>query len=714
MMDNWCAPQWADLTRSPQVLSDTYFEVEHEVHEPLITFKPNAKSSVPCKKENITELSVAETNFDDSLEPVEKPCTSVAYFIPHEGKKQSDDEIDKEKNLNNAMKDLKLNKKTEKIHQAWSIPAPELTSAFKKSAVSHKAKPAPERFRINAYTTGVKNQVSGKSCLKNNQNIDIHKKKENTQHTALVKEMDKPIIESNGDSPKCVKSNVSKERLSYKIVSGRKQSNVHKTKKRSLSKPYPRVLTCQYRRQSLKKYRRCSNQFISMAEAISRFQNGTPQRFRTISNKNFQAGSLMKLKQQTLKLTHPVSPTLRSKKRTRPITILNQQEREKLELEEMKKHQIKANPVPINILKGPCVLKKVPKKPATVTEEFRLTKTRYTTGPHLHSQSAIDNRENNCKSSLPITRSTSASNVSIKKDNASTESSGKNIKPLPIGFVARNKQYQMKKEEKLKNLQVQETNKIKNEFHARPAPKFTKPINPVKEQSEKKRIVPCPFSFEKRDKSLAKKKEELVKHKQEQNKEIAVFHANPAPTFKPVLVHGLSKESIQSKEKTAGGTKKLVSRQTKSCFDQENKQPNVIVSVNAIKKGMKQCAQEFDKKQSANTVKVNNAVNVKTEKPKIALRTKFELNTEKRAKERTEFEEKMRKKEEQLKAKKEAEEKNKMLREKSERTELRRMTEVKARPMPIYKPLTILKSTKPPSSPRSPAWASRNKIRNVS
>lgn len=713
MMDNWCAPQWADLTRSPQVLSDTYFEVEHEVHEPLLNFKPNTKSSVPCKMQNITEISVAETNFDDSLEPVENTCTSVAYFIPHDSKKQSDNEIDKEKNLNNAMEDLKLDKKTDKIHQVWSIPVDELTSAFKKSTVSHKAKPALEKFRSNACITEVKNLVSGKS-LKNNQNINVYKKKENMQHTSLIKEIDKPIIESNGNSSKCIKSNVSKERLSYKIVSGRRQSNVFKTKKRASSKPYPRVLTCQYRRQSLMRYRRCSNQFISMAEAISRFQNGTPQRFRTISNKNFQAGSLMKLKQQTLKLTNPISPTLRSKKRTRPITILNQQEREKLQLEEMKKHQIKANPVPINILKGPCMLKKVPKKPATVTEEFRLTKTRYTTGPHLHSKSVTDNRENNCKSSLPITRSTSASNVSIKKDKACTESSGKNIKPLPISFVARNKQYQMKKEEKLKNLQVQETNKIKNEFHARPAPKFTKSANVVKEQGEKKRIVPCPFSFEKRDKSLAKKKEELVKHKQEQDKEIPVFHANPAPTFKPVLVHGLSKESIHSKEKTSGVAKKLVSRQTKSCFDQENKQPNIVASVNATKKGVKQSTQEFNKKQSANSVKLNNAVDVKTDKPKIALRTKLELNTDKRAKERTEFEEKMKKKEQELKAKKEAEEKNKMLREKLERNELRRMTEVKARPMPIYKPLTILKSTKPPSSPRSPAWASRNKLRSVS
>lgn len=277
----------------------------------------------------------------------------------------------------------------------------------------------------------------------------------------------------------------------------------------------------------------------------------------------------------------------------------------------------------------------------------------------------------------------------------------------------------MKKEEKLKNLHVQETNKIKTEFHARPAPKFTKLTNTVKEQSEKKRIIPCPFSFAERDKSLAKKKEELVKNIQGQNKEIPAFHANPAPIFKPVLVHGLSKENIQGKEKGTSSLKKLVAKQTKSCIDQENKQPNVITtttttSVNTKKKDVKQNVHEHGKKQSINLVNRSSAVDVKNEKPKIIQRTKFELNTDKRAKERNEFDEKLKKKEQELKAKREEEEKSKILKEKLERTELRKLTEIKARPMPVYKPLNILKSTKLPVSPRGPACANRSKLRSVS
>lgn len=727
MMDNCCAPQWADLTRSPQVLSDNYFEVEHEVHKPLINFQSPPQMSVPHSTKKMTNISISDINFEDSLEPVKDTCTNIAFFIPHTNKNQADEE----KDLNNTLVSLKPDKKPNKNHQVWNISTTELTSLYKKSTVDNNIKTAvPEKIKNGIHKPELKRHVLIKSTLKNSEKINIDAKKDNVQSTTSTKDKSESTTDLKSDnSSKYTESNVAVERLSNKILSFQKrQFSTFKGKRRSLSKPYPRVLTCQYRRQSLMKSKRCSNQFISLAEAVSKFQNGTPQRFRTISNKNLKAGFLMKLKQHPLKLTQPISPPLRSKRRARAPTILNQQEREKLELEEMKKHQIKANPVPANILKAPCVLKKVAKKPPTVTEEFRLTqntKARHTIGSHLNSQSATHNKENNCKNSVPMTRSTSATNVAAKKDNACTGPFSKDVKPaintLPSSFITRNKQYEMKKEEKLKNLHVQETNKIKTEFHARPAPKFTKITNTVKEQSEKKRIVPCPFSFAERDKSLAKKKEELVKNMQEQNKEIPTFHANPAPIFKPVLVHGVSKENIQGKEKGTSNSKKLITKQTKSCVDQENKQPNVITttttsttSANAKKKDVKQCAHESDKKQAINIVKRSSSVDIKNEKPKIIQRTKFELNTDKRAKERNEFDEKLKKKEQDLKTKREEEEKSKLLKEKLERAELRKMTEIKAKPMPVYKPLNILKSNKLPVSPRGPACANRNKLRSVS
>lgn len=73
-----------------------------------------------------------------------------------------------------------------------------------------------------------------------------------------------------------------------------------------------------------------------------------------------------------MKLTHAVSPKLMSKHRSRPIHIPSQAEREDQLLEEMRKHQIKANPIKPHTLK-PLPPKKVDRKPVTVPEPFALT-----------------------------------------------------------------------------------------------------------------------------------------------------------------------------------------------------------------------------------------------------------------------------------------------------------------------------------------------------
>lgn len=677
-MDNCCAPQWADFTHSPQVPSDSYFEVEHEVHKPQIYLKSTtySNSSLSCLNENKNDQSITEVKFDDSLETESPARNSVAYFIPYDNKKHS---VGK-KNENESKKSLKnftLDERSNKIHQTWNIPITELTSAFKVMKSKHTAtRTIPEKIKNNIYLSESKHIIHKSKDVQDN---DIMKK--NNSQINFTKIEEKPM-----------KSKIEKN------IFPKKQSNTS-MKQCSLGKSQSRVLTCQYRRTSLIKCRKRSNQFVSLAEAILKFQNGTPQRFRTLSNKDLKPTQLMKLKRSPLKLTYPISPALRCKQRIRQTKILNPEKREMLMLEEMKKYKIKANPVPINILKNSSILKKVDKKSATitekVTEKFNQTqskKTRHTTNSQLNLQEQ--------KKIIPIVRSMSASNI-VKKENTCIESTVESTKLKRLNFETRNKEFQKKKEEKLKNLQIQETNSIKTEFHAKPAPKFLK-TNPIKEQNTKKRIVvPCPFSFEERNKSLANKKKELVKQLQEQNQKSRVFHANPVPNFKPVVIHGLSKENLHSKEKY--NSKQLEERQTKNCNDQENKQPNIMnVTIDCIDTKKKQIKQH-----------VNHLIKpiIKNEKSNNDQKktSKFELNEKKEIQE-SEFDKKLSKKKEELKAKKLEEEKNKLLKEKLERAELRKMTEVKARPMPVYKSL-IAKSTKLPPNPQTPA---RTKTKSVS
>lgn len=75
------------------------------------------------------------------------------------------------------------------------------------------------------------------------------------------------------------------------------------------------------------------NKYISLAEAIHRFQFATPQRFHTKSNKcQFANEKLI-----ALSYTVANSPMLATKARSRPTTYLGHEEQEQMEADEMKK-----------------------------------------------------------------------------------------------------------------------------------------------------------------------------------------------------------------------------------------------------------------------------------------------------------------------------------------------------------------------------------------
>ena len=560
MMDNYCAPQWADFTRSPQLPSDSYFEIHHDVHEPLLNFKTYVKPDFSSEREegHAQGSVVVESSFRDSLEPVENPQPNVAYFIPHSNRKTPPRETNDDRGLRRTMTNLRLDERSRKVHCTWNVSPSGLTS----TTLFRDKVEVPERFRKTVRVSESKSTVAGKSVRNNRATNGV--KGETTVRSASTEDTSKSIVNSEADS--CcgyTEPGVPRKRSSH--GAHRRQSESFR---RCSSSKAPKVLTCQYRRRSLLKYRRCSSKFVSMAEAVLKFQNAVPQRFRTVSRKDLKPGPLMKLKRSPLKLTQPISPALRCKQRSRPTTILSQEEREALELQEMKKHQIKAKPVPVDILKAPCKLKEVAKKPTTITEEFRFARPKKTLD-------AVDDKECNSKTAAPIARVSSNILQNEQRTEQATENSAKSVKNcLPSSFEARNKLFQKKREKNSKNQQLQEVKKL-TEFHAKPAPNFLKPRKPGKEQNVRRSVVACPFSFAERDKGLAKKKEEHIKELQEQDKKAHVFHATPVPPFKPVTIQGLSKGNLRSKEKLPTSPKHLATRGTKSYSDQENKQPNI-------------------------------------------------------------------------------------------------------------------------------------------
>lgn len=746
-----------------------YFDKKHTVHD-KVELGDSAETDdihyeltdVPCtNKEAQQDLDIIKNTPVKMISPKHRKKTTVVQQTTY-------DQV-----LSDAMRKLDLCKKTNKprdtintqdpkVFKTPSMPIMKLSKSIGCHSVPTKLNSSATTSRSANLTKSArtvkksdetsvcaeKSSVScslfkeNKICTRDNDTLNksdhtvdnpednkegIEKLNEENSEIALNDKSDMLEEESMDD-----KNNKKEEDNANAVM--KKHNRVQSNRQRSAT-----VLTWQNGRRSLNKHR-MSNRYVSLAEAVSRFQTDTPKRFRTKSNKDLaEVASHIHQKSLTqscrMRSTIPISPALMSKNRTRAVTVLRPEEREKLELEEMKKHQIKAKPIPPGVLRGPA-------RPVSKTVAKNLTTTAATT--ESTSSAAIKRSESastvtSVRLKSPGTshhdRTTSSSKNTVTKVLV-TDPTGIIVKceeitffgvpkatgatksatrVMPFSFEERNKNLQMKKEQRLKNLQ--EANKVKIDFHAKPVPNFCKQslVMPptAKQQQQQNMKKPsvqqrcCPFSFDKRDKDLSKKKEELVKHALEEDKRSRVFRANPAPVFKPVMIRGISKEHLATKEKV----EKVHAVDGRD--NQENQEPNTIAS-----KQMTQESKYMRKTKSASHIAVSkrNAASLKgKEQEANAMKTilPLELNTDKRARERRDFDERMKRKEIEEEAKRQEENRKKLELEKRLKAEMRKLAEVKARPMPTYKPLTAVKATKPLTDPQSPAFPSKLRLKET-
>lgn len=175
---------------------------------------------------------------------------------------------------------------------------------------------------------------------------------------------------------------------------------------------------------------------------------------------------------------------------------------------------------------------------------------------------------------------------------------------------------------------------------------------------------------------------------------------------------------LRQKKKVAEEDKKPI-RQIKKCIGQENKQPNIIADTKNNPSVKAKLQQNKEDRQSTidNEQLKKQSINLKrssTLKDNKIKPLPIELNTDKRARERREFDEKLRRKEREGEQKRQQEERDRLEKEKIETMKLRKLAEVKATPLPVYKPLVIAKSTKPLTAPQSPAWGNKAKAKPLS
>ncbi|KYQ56725.1 Targeting protein for Xklp2 [Trachymyrmex zeteki] len=735
------APQWIDFTEthSPMRTQD-FFEKSHSIHERIEDLCDSTSENM----ENIrftsnTNVICASTEVQADLEIIKS--TPIKIASPKHGNNEELEETTYDQVLSDAMRQLELCKKPLKktrealnktTQESTIFITPNVPKTIKSSkiacrSVSNKYIQTKVVKNIcilgtdmseNAKGTSVSHAVFKPENHTENDLVENSKDKEdkqgkeednkeyNEKHEKNIEKCNEADNKEHNEEDDKEQQDESKESSDKKKTKGEdSQDYVDATIElgnRTHSSNKHSVLTWYNHRRSLQKRRTSVNKkYVSLAEAVSRFQNETPKRFHTRSNKvNNTSMPLSKTMQNRLKPTIPISPALISKNRSRPVTVLSREEREKLEMEEMKKHQIKANPIPPNVLRGSRVIKKSTAAAHNSMSESNgkihaANLSQLNKSPLSHRDKASYGPKNVTKLLVTdpsglVVEHEEITFFGVPKDISIT----KNVtRIVPFSFEARNKDLQIKKEQRLKDLQ--EAGKTKTEFHARPVPNFSKPPTPPAKQQQqqnrsKKSILPCPFSFDNRDKKVSEKKEHLVKQLLEKDKQARVFRANPVPVFKPVMVRGRSKENLSMKNKSV----KIVSEQVE---DQENKEPNI----------------DSLKAKRTNIEKAKNTV-CTVDKQKAPLKAyPLKLNTDKRAKERCEFNEKIRRKEMEEETKRQEAEKKRFESEKLMKTELRKLTEMKARPMPMYKVPFILKATKKLTDPQSPAFASKLKSKQI-
>lgn len=156
---------------------------------------------------------------------------------------------------------------------------------------------------------------------------------------------------------------------------------------------------------------------------------------------------------------------------------------------------------------------------------------------------------------------------------------------IPFSFASHNKGQSQNKKNTMKNRDDAAEKKTKP-FQARPVPSYVIKPSPktVKPATKPLVIADAPFSFQERDQNISKKKKEMFEQMIEREKQNRIFHARPAPKFKPVFVRGVSSENLRTTNATENHAK--LSQETRLralshgaiADDRENTEPNIIAS----------------------------------------------------------------------------------------------------------------------------------------
>ncbi|NXQ93802.1 TPX2B protein, partial [Sagittarius serpentarius] len=430
-----------------------------------------------------------------------------------------------------------------------------------------------------------------------------------------------------------------------------------------------------------RKLEETTSEYVSLAEQVEAFQKRTPSRYHLRSRKSDEGpvpGKLVKAR-----LTNPKTPVLLTKQRFRPITCKTTAELEAEEIEKIQQYKFKARELDHKIFEGgPLLPKKPPVKDLTQPIGFELEIEKRIQERESKKQQEEEHFEFH---SRPCPTKILEDIVGVPEKKA-----------LPI-TVPKSPVFTLKSRTRMPGKDEEKEKEVVPVIKANPMPHYGVPFKP--KMPEQRHVEVCPFSFDARDKERQIQKEKKIEELQKE--EVPKFKALPLPYFDHVK---LPEKKVKNPTQPEPFNLQIDERGAAKL--QSWKQQ--------LKEDLKRQKEAACFKARPNTVVYQEPFVPKKENKLLSeslsgfvVPENFELATEKRAKERQEFEKRLadieavrERHQEQIRQRQEE-------REKEEVAKLRQELVHKANPIRKYRSVEVKPSDQPLTMPKSPNFSDR-------
>ncbi|NXQ79113.1 TPX2B protein, partial [Nyctibius grandis] len=430
-----------------------------------------------------------------------------------------------------------------------------------------------------------------------------------------------------------------------------------------------------------RKLEETTSEYVSLAEQVEAFQKRTPSRYHLRSRKSDEgsvSGKLVKAR-----LTNPKTPVLMTKQRFRPATCKTTAELEAEEMEKIQQYKFKARELDHKIFEGgPLLPKKPPVKELTQPIGF-----------DLEIEKRIQERENKKQQeeehfefhSRPCPTKILEDIVGVPEK-----------KVLPV-TVPKSPTFTLKSRTRVPVREEEKEKEVVPVIRANPVPHYGVPFKP--KVPEQRHVEVCPFSFDARDRERQIQKEKKIEELQKE--EVPKFKALPLPYFDHV---NLPEKKVKNPTQPEPFSLQVDERGAAKLQNWKQQ----------LKEDLKRQKEAACFKARPNTVVYQEPFVPKRENKLLSeslsgsvVPESFELATEKRAKERQEFEKRLadieaRRERHQEQVRQEQEE-----REKEEVAKLRQEMVHKANPIRKYRSVEVKPSDQPLTMPKSPNFSDR-------